>query len=123
MHPSKGGKRSPTEELEGPRKKDPDGEPRGVGGAPPMEAGVAEDGGRPPLREARGAEPDDAAAAAGRRDDVRPEDEDFARQPGQGGDATDGRTTLTPRLTEAGALKAGTAAGPGTVADIEEGRP
>ena len=75
------------------------------------------------MGEARGAEPDDAAAAAGRRDDARPEEEEPARQPGQGGVETDRRTTLTPRPTEAGTLKAGTAAGPGTVADIREGRP
>ena len=120
MQPSKGGKRGPTGELEGPRPKDPAGEPIGEGGEPPVEAGEVTAEGQPSLTEARGAEPEDAAAAAGRRADDGPEGEYSARQPGQGGGETDGRTTLTQKPTGARARRAGTAAGLGTVAEAGE---
>ena len=120
--PSKGGKRGPTDELEGPRAKDLAGEPRGEGARPPAEAGDVTADGQPSLTEARGAEPEDAAAAAGRCDDDGPEGEDSARQLGQGGGETDGRTTLTQRPIGARARRAGTAAGLGAVAETEEER-
>ena len=113
------GKRGPTEDLEGPRRKDPDGEPREEGGLPSAAAGEANSG-EPTPTEARGAEPGDAAAAAGERDDVRPEEDDRTHQPGQGGGETDGRPTLTQRPTGTAARKARTAAGLDTVAEDEE---
>ena len=122
MQSSKGEKRGATAELAGPRSKDIDGEPRDEGGVPLEEAGDATAEGQPSLIGARGAEPEDAAAAAGRRDYDGPEEEDSARQPGQGGGEADGRTTLTQKPTGARARRAGTAAGLGTVAESEEER-
>ena len=118
--PPRGGKRGPTTELDGPRAKDLAGEPRGDGAEPPAEAGDVTAEGQPSLTEARGAEPEDAAAAAGRRDDDGPEVDDSARQPGQGGGETDGRMTLTQRPTGARARRARPAAGLGTVAETGE---
>ena len=116
---AKGGKRGPPGEVEGPRPKDSAGEPVGEGGEPPAEVSEVTAEGEHSLADARGAEPGDAAAAAGRRDDVERE-EDPTRQPGQGGGTTEGRTTLTRRPTEKGARKARTAAGLGAVAEDEE---
>ena len=92
MQSSKGEKRGPAGELEGPRPKDPAGEPVGEGGRPPAEAGGAIAEGEPSLTDARGAVPGDAADAAGVRDDARLDEEDPTRQPGQGGGETDERT-------------------------------
>ena len=70
MQSSKREKRGPAGELEGPRPKDPAGEPVAEGGRPPVEAGGAIAEGEPSLTDARGAVPGNAAAAAGGRDDA-----------------------------------------------------
>ena len=115
------GKRGPTEDLEGPRRRDPDGEPRAEGGTPSAASGEAKTG-EPTLTEARGPEQDAAAAAAGDRDDAERE-EGAVRQPGQGGGRTEGRIAPTRRPDEVGARRAGTAAGLETVAEEEEEAP
>ena len=115
------GKRGPTEDLEGPRRKDLGGEPRDEGGAPSAAAGEAKPGGST-LTEAHGPEHDAAAAAAGDRDDAERE-EGLAGQPGKGGSKTEGRNAPTRRPDGVGARRAGTAAGLETVAEEGEETP
>ena len=114
-------KRGATEDLEGPRRRDQDGEARAGGGASSASSGEVQTG-EPTLPEARGPEQDAAAAAAGGRDDARREEE-AAGQPGQGGSRIGERIATTQRPKGAGAHRAGTTAGLETVAEEDEGVP
>ena len=96
MQSPKGAKRGPTEKLEGPRSKDGPGDPD-AGGKRPADAGGVEAEGVPSLDDARGADLVDAAGAAGERDDDGLDEDDAARQPGQGGVEIERKTGLTRR--------------------------
>ena len=120
MASPKGAKRGPTAELEGPRAREPPGEPAD-GGARPAEAGGVEAEGQPFLDEARGADLVEAADAAGVREDAGLDEDDAARQPGQGGVEIERKTALTQGPTGTAGRKAGTAAGLETVAEDREG--
>ena len=114
-------KRGAGEDLEGPRRKDQDGEPREGAGVPAAPSGEARAGDLPPT-EARGPGEDVAAAAADVRDDAGRE-EDLAGQPGRGGGRLGRRLATTRRTAGAGAHRPGAAEGLEPVAEGDEELP